>query len=287
MAPTGDEIVAKFASEVPGKTILITGPSEGGVGAQAAISLAAANPKLLILAGRDKSKIQPVIDRISKSSPDVAVTFMPLDLASQASVREVAKKVNSQIQSLDILINNAGIMAPKNYQTTMEGIELQFGVNHIGHFLLTGLLMEKILAAEKGARIINLSSFGYIMSGIRDDWNFEKEPYNSWLGYGQSKTANILFSSALARKLKDMGVLAFSVNPGRDPIVPLVPKSLEEGSATTLYAALNPRITENSGALFSDCDVFSDLLPHAVEEEDEGRLWALSEKLVGEKSNWV
>jgi NAD(P)-dependent dehydrogenase (short-subunit alcohol dehydrogenase family) len=105
-------------------------------------------------------------------------------------------------------------MATKDYTTTPEGIELQFGVNHIGHFLLTKLLIEKILAAKKGARIINLSSLGYITSPIRDDWNFKKEPYNCWRGYGQSKTANILFSSALARKLKGKGVLVFSVNPG-------------------------------------------------------------------------
>jgi hypothetical protein len=129
MAPTGDEIVAKFASEVGGKTsewldfalfrcpspdrsanfsVLITGPSDSGIGAQTAISLATANPKLIILAGRDGSKIQPVIDQISKSEPDVAVTFISLDLASEFSIREAAKKVNSQIQSLDILINNAG-----------------------------------------------------------------------------------------------------------------------------------------------------------------------------------
>ncbi len=89
---------------------MITGPSEGGVGAQTAISIAAGKPKLLILAGRDRSKVQPVIEQIAKSSPDVAVTFVSLDLASQASVREAVKKVSSQIQRLDILINNAGSM---------------------------------------------------------------------------------------------------------------------------------------------------------------------------------
>jgi NADP-dependent 3-hydroxy acid dehydrogenase YdfG len=129
MAPAGDEIVGKFASEVAGKTgelllsafirsassdrltnfsVLITGPSESGVGAQTALSLAAANPKLIILAGRDESKIQPVIDQIFKAEPDAAVTSISLDLASQVSIREAGKKVNSQIQSLDILINNAG-----------------------------------------------------------------------------------------------------------------------------------------------------------------------------------
>lgn len=154
------------------------------------MSLAVGKPKLIILAGRDKSKVQPVIDKISKSSPGVPITFVRLNLASQSSIREAAKQVISQIDSLDILINNAGskymyegishgvwliylVMATKDYTTTAEGIELQFGVNHIGHFLLTNLLMEKLLAAKKGARIINLSSFGYLMSGIRDDWNFK------------------------------------------------------------------------------------------------------------------
>lgn len=124
-------------------------------------------------------------------------------------------------------------MAIKSYQTTSEGIELQFGVNHIGHFLLTSLLMPKILAAGKGARIINVSSMGYMNSGVRfDDWNFKvlatcssQKPttkfqsqngteYNPWLAYAQSKSANIISASALAKKLKETGILVFALNPG-------------------------------------------------------------------------
>jgi NAD(P)-dependent dehydrogenase (short-subunit alcohol dehydrogenase family) len=161
--------------------------------------LAAGKPKLVILAGRDRKKIQPVIDQISNSDPDVPVIFIALDLASQSSIRETAKQINSKIESLDLLINNAGsmyllsalsrrsnkcilVMATKDYTVTADGVELQFGVNHIGHFLLTNLLMEKILAAKIGARIINISRFGYIMSGIRDDWDF-KVPFNDTVNF--------------------------------------------------------------------------------------------------------
>lgn len=153
--------------------VLITGPSQGGLGAETARSLAAASPALIILCGRSLSKIQPVISEIKSSQPAVEIKFVPLDLSSQASIRETAAAINASVEKIDIMINNAAIMHGP-FSKTVDGIESQFGTNYIGHFLLTNLIMSKILAAGEGARIVNVSSLAHQMADVRfDDWNFE------------------------------------------------------------------------------------------------------------------
>jgi len=108
------------------------------------------------------------------------VTFIELDLSSLSSVRKAAASINSKIEKLDILINNAGVMAIKDFAKSEDGIEMQFAANHVGHFLLTNLLMEKISRAGEGARVVNVSSGGYVCSGVRfKDWNFEVSYYRS------------------------------------------------------------------------------------------------------------
>jgi NAD(P)-dependent dehydrogenase (short-subunit alcohol dehydrogenase family) len=130
---------------------------------------------MLILAGRSESKIAPVIARIAESSPDVRVKFVTLDLGSLKSVRKAAAEINEITTKIHLLINNAAIMACP-YAKTEDGIESQFGTNHIGHFLLTNLLMDRILAAGAGARIVNVSSSA-IRGTIRyDDYNFQVRP---------------------------------------------------------------------------------------------------------------
>ena len=152
--------------------VLITGPSDGGIGAETAFSLAAASPACILLAGRSLSKVQPVIDRIKGAYPDVETQFISLDLSSQHSVREAAGRINESVRAIDILINNAGIMACP-FAKTADGIESQFGTNFIGHFLLTNLIMER-LVARQGARIVNVSSSAHRMSDVQlDDLNFE------------------------------------------------------------------------------------------------------------------
>lgn len=186
---TGAEVVEYFKNRVKGKIskttiahrrlallisiiVLITGPSDGGIGAETAISLAAGSPACILLAGRSLSKIQPVIDRISGAYPDVQTQFFPLDLSSQNAVREAAACINESVRSIDILINNAAIMACP-FAKTVDGIESQFGTNHIGHFLLTNLIMKPLIAGQ-GARIVNVSSSGHRMSDVQlDDCNFE------------------------------------------------------------------------------------------------------------------
>lgn len=185
---TGAEVVEHFKDRVKGKTskttishprttlliriiVLITGPSDGGIGAETAWSLAAGCPACIILAGRSLPKIQALIDRINGAYPDVETIFISLDLSSQHSIRRTAASIQERIQSIDILINNAAIMACP-FAKTADGIESQFGTNYIGRFLLTNLIMEKLIA-EQGGRIVNVSSSGHRMSDVQlDDWNF-------------------------------------------------------------------------------------------------------------------
>lgn len=154
--------------------------------------------------------------RIKSISPSTEVHFVPLDLASFESIRNAATIIKNSVSKIDVLINNAGVMAVKDYTLTEEGLEYQFGANHIGHFLLTSLLIPKIEAAGKGARVVNLTSMGHQMSEVRfDDINFNNgKDYNKWFAYGQSKMANILFTVAFAKKFTPKGVLSFAVHPG-------------------------------------------------------------------------
>ena len=152
--------------------VLVTGPSVGGIGAETALSLAAGSPACIILAGRSLPKIQPLLDRISGAYPDVETQFVSLDLSSLRAIRDAAADINQRVKSIDILINNAAIMACP-FAKTVDGIESQFGTNYVGHFLLTNLMMNKLIAGQ-GARIVNVSSSAHQMADVQlDDWNFE------------------------------------------------------------------------------------------------------------------
>lgn len=153
--------------------MLITGASQGSVGAETAISLAHGNPKHLILAGRSEDKAIPVMEEIQKINPTIKVEFAHIDLGSQASVREAAADINKVLEKLDILINNAAIMACP-YSKTEDGIESQFATNYLGHFLLTNLLLGKMVVAGPEARIVNVTSTANRSGRIRiDDYNFQ------------------------------------------------------------------------------------------------------------------
>lgn len=197
----GKAVVIAFANEVKGKTgklsklqqlrdtytngagsVLITGPSAQGIGAEVALSLATSEPKHIILAGRSEAKIKPVFDQIKSINPEVQVTFVPLDLSDNASVRRAADTINNTIETLDVLVNNAGVMAIKTYTTSVDGFEMHFASNHLGHFLLTNLLMDKIIAA-KGV-VINVTSTGYTLAEV----NFEDPNFEVCLSYCLSVT---------------------------------------------------------------------------------------------------
>ncbi|TAQ86049.1 hypothetical protein B7494_g5634 [Chlorociboria aeruginascens] len=298
----GAEVVAAFPEKVAGKTFAITGPSAGGLGAQTAKLLAAGKPAKLFLLGRTESKITPVIDEIKAISASTNVKFVPLDLGNFESVRKAAATIKASTSEIDVLINNAGLMALPTYTKTSFGLEAQFGSNHIGHFLLTNLLMPLIVAAGDGARIVNVASDGFALSEVRfDDYNFDDgKVYDKWSGYGQSKTANILFAVALAVKLGSKGISAYSIHPGMAmtnlahdvdmsewqgvfqrfvergfPKTNYDFKSLEQATSTTLCAALDPSLKNASGSYLEDCAV-AKAADYATDPDLAEKLWELS-----------
>ncbi|EAW19899.1 short-chain dehydrogenase [Aspergillus fischeri NRRL 181] len=290
---TGSEVVAALPDRVAGKTFVITGASHGGLGAHTALRLAAANPAEIILLGRSEEKVSPVMKAISKTSPSTIVRFIKIDLMSCASVRAAAAEINASVSKIDVLINNAGIMGVK-FSLTAENVESHPGANHIGHFLLTNLLVPKLEASGGGARIVNVSSAMYRLSPVMfDNYNFsDGKTYDPWIAYGQSKTANILVAVALARKLETKEIRSYSLHPGViqttglsgvDPAAwPIVgsmfeskklelpkEKDIEQGCATTVAAALDPAIDKK-------------VLNYASDASNAEKLWTLSEKIVGE-----
>lgn len=338
-ATTGTAIAEIFASAIKGKTILVTGTNKDGIGGKMVEILSAHSPKTLILASRTPSKIQDIIDSWKANAPATKYIAVPLDLSSQKSCREAASSLlsNPDIQQIDLVFNNAGVMNIPERQLSPEGIEMQFATNHIGHFLFTNLIMPKILVAAKtnpkgATRIVNVSSAGTAYSPVRfSDINFNKtmeslpkeeqvndqsiargvsaDPkltYHPRVAYGQSKTANILFSLGLtARLYEKYGILSYGIHPGAilteltrhmeaKEIEDVVVKfkdflvTLDQGCATSLRAGLDeslePADYKGDGegiylaeASITQCPAWS-RNPKMAE-----KLWELSEKLVGEK----
>ncbi|PQE05622.1 short-chain dehydrogenase protein [Rutstroemia sp. NJR-2017a BBW] len=195
---TGSDVIKHFSKQAEGKTFVITGPSENGIGAETAITLASANPKNIILVGRTESKDTPVIEAIKKTNPSIEVAFVEIDLLSGKSVRQAAEKIKTLTDKIHVLINNAGVMAVRNYTTSVDGVESQFAANYLGHFLLTNLLVKEILAAaSEGARIVQVGSLGYQLGETNlDDINFQVGAFR------HPKIAMILFNVALSERLK-------------------------------------------------------------------------------------
>lgn len=235
-------IAADNAAHITGKIVLTTGVTQGGLGATFVEAIAQYKPRLLILAGRSAEKVGATVRKI-KSNPessDVDIKILEIDLASQKSVRQAADTVLSwqDVQHVDVLVNSAGIMAGP-YKTTQEGIEQQFGSNHIGHFLFTNLVISKILASTS-PRIVSVASDGHRFGGVRfDDWNFQDgKAYEQWEAYGQSKTANILFSRALAEKLGSKGLRTYSLHPGVAFGTSLAPQGLTDEDLASLSKSI-------------------------------------------------
>lgn len=309
---TGKEVVKAFAAEVEGKTFLITGPSKGGLGAEAAITLASANPAKILLAGRSESKITPVIDEIKKINPSVEVIFVSIDLADNSSVRKAADKINATVDKIDVLITSGGVMGVRTYTTSVDGVESHFAANHLGHFLLTNLILDKIIAAK--GRIVNVSSGAYALAEVNtEDPNFDDgKTYNGWIAYARTKTAAISLAFALAERLHGKGVAAFAADPGmvfesqlqsnsgvdqeyfkeghalaveRNGGKELPPPSivsLQQGIASYLLASLDPSLREQAPAYIKEGAV-SEVFPYASDKDVATGLWNLSEKLVGQK----
>ena len=169
---TAQQVIENVKSQIKGKIILTSGVSPGGLGAYFVEAIVEAEPKLLILAGRDLSKVEATAKKISSSASGVAVRTLKLDLSSQKQIREAAAEVNAYEETIDVLVNNAGVMATE-YATTSDGLEAQFGTNHIGTWLFTNLIIDKVLASPDKGRVVMVSSDGYRLSPIRfHDYEF-------------------------------------------------------------------------------------------------------------------
>jgi len=277
-----------------GKVVLITG-ANAGIGRETALELAARGAHV-VMACRDRDKCSRARDQISAITGNSPVC-MKLDLASFSSIRSFAEKFNEKYNRLDVLINNAGIMRTPKLQTTEDGLELQCGVNHFGHFLLTHLVLDKLKAAAP-SRIIVVSStahkFGSIdLSSIATG----SDKYDPSKFYFQSKLANVLFANELSRRLENTGVTVNSLHPGMiltdlwknipfihsvlgrivfEPVKYFCFITPREGAQTSLRLALDASLEGVTGQYFSDCRQ-TDPAPVALDQKVARDLWELSE----------
>ncbi|KAL2543655.1 NAD(P)-binding Rossmann-fold superfamily protein [Forsythia ovata] len=260
-----------------GLTAIITGASSG-IGTETTRVLALRGIHV-IMAVRNMDSGRKVKEAIIKEFPYAKIDVMELDLSSMSSVRKFASEYNSSALPLNILINNAGVMAPP-FMESEDKIELQFATNHLGHFLLTNLLLDNMKKttreSHKEGRIVIVASEGHRVvygEGIRFNKINDRSSYYSLLAYGQSKLANILHAKELARRLKEGGVdiTANSLHPGAIAtnllrhhsfiegvaswIGKYVLKNIPQGAATTCYVALHPQVKGVSGEYFVDSNI--------------------------------
>ncbi|XP_057703386.1 retinol dehydrogenase 12 isoform X1 [Corythoichthys intestinalis] len=287
--------VCRSKVRLDGKTVLITGANTG-IGKETALDLARRGARV-ILACRDLTKAHIAAVQIRKQSRNDNVVVKKLDLACLQSVRDLARDIINNEEHLDILINNAGIMMCPKWKTD-EGYEMQFGVNHLGHFLLTNLLIE-LLKKSAPSRIVIVSSLAHEKGQIHfNDINLE-EDYKPDVSYRQSKLANILFCRELAIRLKGTGVNTYCLHPGvvrtelarhlfptslwKNPLLLpflLMIKNPQEGAQTSIFCAVDESLANSSGLYYSDCALKTPA-PAAMDDNTAKRLWALSSSMVG------
>jgi len=298
------------ADDIPpqaGRTVVITG-ANSGIGYEAARQLAAKGAHV-VLACRDQAKGRGAIESITAAQPSASVELMELDLADLGSIRRFAAAARAASPALHVLCNNAGVMAIP-HRTTRDGFEMQFGTNHLGHFALTGLLLERLLATP-GARVVTVSS-GAHKFGVMH-WNDlqGERSYGSWRAYGQSKLANLLFTYELQRLLATAhaGLISVACHPGyaatnlqaAGPRMQgssigeavwgftnrLLAQSAAMGALPTLYAATAPDVR---GGDYIGPDGLGEQWGHpkkvrsnarSHDPEAQRRLWQISEQLVG------
>jgi NAD(P)-dependent dehydrogenase (short-subunit alcohol dehydrogenase family) len=297
---TAAEVVAGV--DLTGKRAIVTGGSSG-IGIETARALAAAGAEVT-LAVRNAEAGRSVAEDITATTGNADLRVAELDLAVP---RSIAAFVAGWTGPLDVLVNNAGVMAIPDLQLTPEGWELQFATNHLGHFALAVGLHDALAKALAGARIVSLSSRGHLRSPVVfEDINFASRPYEPLVAYGQSKTANVLFAVEASRRWADEGVTANAVHPGAVATTNLSRhldpdelerikaagayhyKSVEQGAATSVLVATSPELDGIGGRYFQDCNEAPVVDPATAEETGAGvagyavdpanaeRLWQLS-----------
>jgi len=288
---------ANNISEQSGKTIIITG-ANSGIGYEAARALAIKSATV-IMACRNLDKGEKAAAQIQRENPKGKVILEQLDLADLNSIKKFTHRFLVDYDRLDVLINNAGVMAIP-YRQTADGFEMQIGTNHLGHFALTGLLIDK-LEKTPNSRIVTVSSYAHIIGRINfDDLNSEKH-YQKWLAYGQSKLANLLFAYELQRRstANSGNPISIAVHPGyaatnlqnSSSFFSLtnrfMAQSQEMGALPTLYAATSSEI-QGGEYIGPDGFLAQRGYPHkarsskqSYKQETAQNLWEISEELTG------
>ena len=296
--------------DLSGKTVLLTG-ANSGIGFETARALLSAHAEV-IMAVRDRAKGETAAKALQETNPDIQIHILALNLSSLASVRQAAEQFLARWTKLDLLINNAGIMAtPLGY--TVDGFEQQFATNYLGHYLLTCLLLPALQKAAP-ARIVSLTSRAHQLSDIHfDDIQYQHRPYNKWEAYGQAKTADALLAVALTRHFSSQGITANAVSPGS--IRTGLQQNLTYEEMRTLWDGMTKRATssrslkrlsrvhqqlygpvsdselEGIGGLYlADCNESLPVepgaqdnkgyMPYALNPDHAEQLWTLSQNLV-------
>ena len=290
--------------DMTGRSVLVTGGS-GGLGAESARALAGAGATV-VLAGRDLAKTRGVAEQILDARPGAEVEVLPLSLDSLASVRACADAYLARYEGLDVLLENAAVMACP-LRRSAEGYDLQFATNHLGHFLLAELLLPALRQAAP-SRVVVVGSGAHWFAPVQfDDIRFERSDYHPWVAYGQAKSANALFALEFERRHGRDGVHAYSLHPGaihtelgrhltQDTNVPVPDdrmKTLTQGASTQVYLASAPEreLEGFGGRYFEDCapaepreervDAMAlGCAPWARDPELAAQLWELSERAV-------
>lgn len=303
---TADEVLAGI--DLSGRTVFVTG-ANSGLGQETARAMAARGAHV-IMAGRDQGKLDESAAAIAAQQPKAQLDTLTVDLTSLENIRAATSRARQRFAKIDLLINNAGVMATP-FLHTADGFEMQLGTNHLGHFALTGELFPLI---ERGhlKRIVNLSSRGHHMAPVDfDDPHFTARPYDPWTSYGQSKTANVLFTVGLEQRFAVLGIHAYAVHPGgietnlgrhmtpemREGLMKRISssgtgfawKTIPQGAATSCWAASAPELTGNGGVYCEDCHVAEvddqsasgGVRSYAVNTSYAERLWAMSEAATG------
>ncbi len=301
------EVVAGL--DLSGKHAVVTG-GYSGIGQETARVLAVAGAQVTI-ACRDLPRAQQTAEEMNAALDRGSISAAELDLSSLGSVRKFGAEYRADHNRLDVLVNNAAVMACP-YGETADGFEMQFGTNHLGHFVLFNELLP-LLKASGRARVVCLSSAGHFISPVVfDDIGFSRRDYDPWLAYGQAKTANALMAVGVQQRHAADGIEGFAVHPGgimtnlqrhMDPAefkdrgwvdeegnVNELFKTIEQGASTSVWAAVWPGLSGRGGRYLEDCSEaavldapsadFSGVMSYAVDPQQAERLWELSEELV-------
>jgi NAD(P)-dependent dehydrogenase (short-subunit alcohol dehydrogenase family) len=316
---TTDEVLEGV--DLAGRRFVITGAASG-LGRESARALAAHGASVTLLA-RSPERAEGAVAEVSAAVRGADLEPGVADLGDLDSIRAFAESYLAGHDAVDVLINNAGVMACP-FGHTADGFETQFGTNHLGHFLLTALLYPALQAGDQ-PRVVTLTSAGHSRADVDlDDPNFEHSEYSPWVAYGRAKTANALFARELARRAGPEGLLSFSVHPGgiitdlgrhlNDELISDMAdfarrrsaaasetgesrnmhfKTVEAGAATQVWAATTSELADHNGAYLADCGVgvvgadpgVNGFMAYLLDDEHAAALWELSERLVGQRFN--